>query len=1485
MSLLFHDAFHQMNIREDLDEVFRDVLVDGVTMSRRTGDLTVQITSHRLIGHRQITAMAQSLRRQMFGDSRHHVLFEEHYQLSEQYTLENLFPLYRTSIVDELAETNTMDARILKMVDTDIAGNTLIIHIEDNYVYREKMGMMSQYLEELFAKRFGMQVRVEIDYRQPVRKDEDEDELSFVMDGSPADAAGIPDPAQTGTAGASETAAKADQNKSGQAGAGANDKAAPKRKRREPDDPDIFYGRHVDGNLIDLSDIRDELGMVLVRGKIMRYEEKQLKSGKTLVLFDITDFTDSISGKIFAREDEIDVIREKMAVGNFIRVKGVALNDSYEKEITLSNIQGIKTIPGFTKERMDNSPEKRVELHLHTIMSDMDAVVNTKPLLKTLHKWGHKAVAITDHGVVQSFTDAYHELSKQKIQNDMKLIYGVEGYLVDDVTKIVRDDHGQKMGDTAVVFDIETTGFGPKRNKIIEIGAVKVRDGEILDRFSTFVNPEVPIPPEIEKLTSITDQMVIPAPTIDVILPQFLAFAEGCFLVAHNASFDVSFIRENIHRWNEKHSSETPLSDDFTVVDTVGMARTLLPGLHNYKLDTVAKEVAVSLEHHHRAVDDAECTAGIYNALAKIATEKYGADTLAALDENAKMSPEVIKRMPTYHVIILAKNELGRIHLYKLISESHLNYFARRPRIPKSLLMENREGLIIGSACEAGELFRAVRDHKESDEIARLASFYDYFEIQPIGNNKYMIADQKIPDVNNDEDLRDLNRQIVALGEEYGKPVVATCDVHFLEPEDEIYRRVIMNAKGFDDADDQPPLFLRTTEEMLAEFAYLGEKKAREVVITNTNLIADMIEKIEPVRPDKCPPVIEDSDGTLRRICYDRAHELYGEDLPPQVSERLEHELTSIISNGFAVMYIIAQKLVWKSNEDGYLVGSRGSVGSSFVAFMAGITEVNSLPAHYRCEKCHYVDFDSPEVRAYSGQSGCDMPDKVCPVCGAPLIKDGHDIPFETFLGFNGDKEPDIDLNFSGEYQSKAHAYTEVIFGEGQTFRAGTIGAVAEKTAYGYVLKYIEEHDMVMRKAEIGRIAAGCVGVRRTTGQHPGGIVVLPIGEDIYSFTPIQHPANDVNTPIITTHFDYHSIDHNLLKLDILGHDDPTMIRMLEDLTGMDAKTIQLDDEGVLSLFNGLEALGLTPDDLDGCDLGTLGVPEFGTKFVMQMLRDTRPKHFSELVRISGLSHGTDVWIDNAQKLINDGQCTLSTAICCRDDIMIYLIDMGLDPGHSFKIMESVRKGKGLTPEMEAEMTEHGVPDWYIWSCKKIKYMFPKAHAAAYVMMGFRVAWFKVYQPLAYYAAYFSIRATAFSYEKMCLGKERLEAEIAAIIAKGDQASAKEQDQLSDMRLVQEMYARGFDFVPIDLYRAKARHFQIVDGKLMPSFNSIEGMGDKAAYSLEEAAKGGQFLSKDDVKTRGKLSQTIVDKMGELGILGDLPESNQISLLDFMNFA
>ncbi len=1498
MANAFLEVFPTLQLNHEMKGLLSEATVTKVASNRNRDFIRVYFDNTRLIPKRDIWRLEEDMRQQLFPNQKMQIKLMEHYRLSGQYTAKTLLDTYKESMLCEIKEYSLLLYNIFRKAEIRFEEDMqMTLILEDTLIARESQDELIEVLDKIIRERCGIQTKFDIQFvekkeshykkntdhqidlevesivrRTAAAKSEHEQEhaedemLGAVAKENEADTSKAQSP--------KEQSAKVAKTKSAaDAGSRQNGKKGGVKKReyglKRSDNPDVFYGRDFDEEAVTIDTIQGEVGEVVIRGQIIDTDMRELRNGeKTIVKIVITDFTDTIAAKIFVKNEQRDELMEHLKKGNFIKIKGVTTMDKFDHEIGLSFLAGMKKIPDFTTPRLDNSMEKRVELHCHTKMSDMDGVSDVKDIIKRAKAWGHKAIAITDHGAVQAFTDAYHSVSPE---DDFKVIYGVEAYLVDDLKEIVTNSKNQSLDDSYVVFDLETTGFSPNTCKIIEIGAVKVENGVITERFSEFVNPQVPIPFKIEELTGIRDDMVMGAGTIEDILPRFMEFCKGCVMIAHNAEFDMSFIRKNC--------MDLDIPCDHTVGDTVAMARILLPALHRFKLDTVAKALKISLENHHRAVDDAECTAHIFVKFIEMLKERH-IETLNDLNSLGATSVDTVKKLPTHHAIILAQNEVGRINLYRLVSESHLTYYAKRPRIPKSLYLKYKEGLCIGSACEAGELYQAILNGRPQEEIARLVNFYDYLEIQPLGNNMFMLESDKAP-VETIEELQEINRKICRLGEEFHKPVVATCDVHFLDPQDEVYRRIIMAGKGFKDSDDQAPLYLRTTEEMLAEFEYLGSEKAREVVITNPNKIAAMCERIEPVRPDKCPPVIENSDQMLRDICYNKAHEMYGEELPPIVQERLERELNSIISNGYAVMYIIAQKLVWKSNEDGYLVGSRGSVGSSFAATMSGITEVNPLRPHYYCKKCHYSDFDSKEVLAYAGRSGCDMPDKNCPVCGEPLTKDGFDIPFETFLGFKGNKEPDIDLNFSGDYQGKAHRYTEVIFGEGQTFRAGTIGTLADKTAFGYAKNYYEERGIAKRNCEIDRIVQGCVGIRRTTGQHPGGIIVLPVGEEIYSFTPVQHPANDMETDIITTHFDYHSIDHNLLKLDILGHDDPTMIRMLEDLTGIDAQQIPLDEPTVMSLFLNTSALGVEPEDLGGCPLGSLGIPEFGTDFVIQMLIDTKPQSFSDLIRISGLSHGTDVWLGNAQTLIEEGKATISTAICTRDDIMIYLIGMGLESELSFTIMESVRKGKGLKDEWIEEMKAHDVPDWYIWSCQKIKYMFPKAHAAAYVMMAWRIAYCKVYYPLAYYAAFFSIRATAFNYELMCQGKEKLNYFIKDYEKRKDTLTKKEQDTVKDMRIVQEMYARGFTFLPLDVYTAKARYFQIIDGKLMPALNTIEGLGDKAAEAIEDAAKQGAFLSKDDFRQRTKVSKTVIDLMSDLGLLEGLPETNQLSLFDF----
>lgn len=1496
MAKMFMEVFPDLKIAKEFQELLKLVTVERVSTPRDRSSIRIYIISPRLIHKKELVGLEKGIKDQLFPHKNVAIHIYEHFRLSGQYSPEKLLGVYQDSILYELKNYSIIQYNIFRKADFSFPRDGVMeMTIEDNAVKREKAGELKRVVEKIFHERCGLPV--EVVYRYVAERGSEQSKLREAQihreleerlkqtrfyaeseSGRETGAEGAA-AAETSAGGAAKAALGSsdrsfgmDKNESGAGGRREFKKAFQKDRRysyqKKSDNPDVLYGRDFEDVFLDINNIAGEMGEITIRGKVIARDCRLLGSGKTIIIYDLTDFTDTITVKMFAKDEALDDINAAVVPGHFLKLKGMTTIDKFDGELTIGSVVGLKKCEDFTGKRMDNSLEKRVELHCHTKMSDMDGVSDVKDIVKRAKKWGMSALAITDHGGVQAFTDANHAIDHD---DPFKIIYGVEGYLVDDQKQLVEHSRNQSFQDSYVIFDIETTGFSPLNNRIIEIGGVRVEKGIITDRFSSFVNPDVPIPFRIEQLTGINDNMVLSAPRIDQVLPKFLAFCEGAALVAHNASFDIGFIARN--------AELLKLPFEPTVLDTVTMARLLLPKLNRFKLDTVAKALGVSLENHHRAVDDAEATSEIFLNFLRMLKER-GYHTLDELNGLSALDADGIKKLPTYHVIILAKNDVGRVNLYRLVSMSHLDYYARRPRIPKSVLNKYREGLIIGSACEAGELFQALLRGASNADISKIVDFYDYLEIQPLGNNEFMVRDEKST-VESEQDLIGLNKRIVELGEQFHKPVCATCDVHFLDPEDEVYRRIIMAGKGFKDSDNQAPLYLRTTEEMLKEFQYLGPDKSYEVVVHNTRAIADRCEKISPVRPDKCPPVIPDSDTTLRNICYKRAHELYGEELPEIVVERLERELNSIISNGFAVMYIIAQKLVWKSNEDGYLVGSRGSVGSSFVATMSGITEVNPLSPHYYCTKCHYSEFDSEEVKKFSGMSGCDMPDRDCPVCGAPLRKEGHDIPFETFLGFKGDKEPDIDLNFSGEYQSKAHDYTEVIFGKGQTYRAGTIGTLADKTAYGYVKNYYEERGSRKRNCEINRIVQGCVGVRRTTGQHPGGIIVLPHGQDINSFTPVQHPANDMSTSTITTHFDYHSIDHNLLKLDILGHDDPTMIRMLQDLTGLDpVHDIPLDSREVMSLFQSTKALKITPKDIGGCELGALGIPEFGTDFAMQMLIDAQPKYFSDLVRISGLSHGTDVWLGNAKDLILSGQATIQTAICCRDDIMVYLIHKGLEEGLAFTIMESVRKGKGLKPEWIEEMTSHGVPEWYIESCKKIKYMFPKAHAAAYVMMAWRIAYCKVYYPLAYYASFFSIRASGFSYELMCQGREKLEYYLADYKKRGDTLSKKEQDTLRDMRIVQEMYARGFDFVPIDLYIAQAGHFQIVGEKLMPSLSSIDGLGDKAADGIVDAVKDGPFLSREDFRNRTKVSKTTCDLMGDLGLLGTLPESNQLSLFD-----
>ena len=1233
-------------------------------------------------------------------------------------------------------------------------------------------------------------------------------------------------------------------------------------QEKEENSP-LIYGRSLKlkEQLVKVIDLSIDSGKVQLDGEILNIDSRELKSGKVLVMFDLYDGTSTITCKVFAEGDKSKELIGKLKGAKGIKLEGTAQFDPFAKELgVIANV--IIESTGIKREtRKDEAREKRVELHMHTKMSQMDGITSATDLLKRAAKWGMKSIAITDHGVVQAFPEAHHFCEKNP---DLKVIYGVEAYLAPDRTPVVAFPKKQDIDTTYCVLDLETTGFSFRTEKITEIGIMKIKNGEVLDEFSCFVNPEKPIPQRVVEVTNITDDMVKDAETIDKVFPKMMEFIGDSVLVAHNADFDIGFLKYN--------AGELGYTLDNTYLDTLRLAKELFPEYKKYKLGIIAENLGIKVEVAHRALDDVDTTVKVFNVMIDMLKEK-GAKKIEDIDKICAGNTD-FRRLPTYHAIILAKNYVGLKNLYKLISFSHLNYFYKKPRILKSIYKKYSEGLILGSACEAGELYRAIVAGKTDEELEAIAADYDYLEIQPLGNNMFMVRNETVPDT---KALEDINKKIVALGDKLGKLVVATCDVHFMDPQDEIYRRILMAGQGYDDADEQAPLYLRTTEEMLKEFEYLGEEKAYEVVVTNTNKIADMCEKISPISPEKCPPHIDGCEQTIKDIAYSKAHELYGDPLPDLVQERLDKELNSIIKNGFSVMYIIAQKLVWKSNEDGYIVGSRGSVGSSFVANMTGITEVNSLPPHYRCPNCKYSDFTD-----YGYACGFDLPDKDCPKCGTKMKKDGIDIPFETFLGFNGDKEPDIDLNFSGEYQAKAHRYTEVIFGKGTTFKAGTVGTVADKTAFGYVKKYYEERGVPVNNAEVLRLSQGCTGIKRTTGQHPGGIIVVPKGREIYEFCPVQHPADDPNSDIITTHFDYHSIDQNLLKLDILGHDDPTMIRMLFDITGIDPTKVPLDDKETMSIFSSTDALGVTPEQIKS-KVGSYGIPEFGTKFVRGMLVDTKPTTFDELIRISGLSHGTDVWLGNAQSLIDEGTVTLNEAICCRDDIMIYLIKKGVQPNKAFKIMETVRKGKALKdPEKWAEfvgiMKENNVPEWYIKSCEKIKYMFPKAHAAAYVTNAFRIAWFKVHEPKAYYASYFTIRADEFDSDIMCYGKERVINKMKEIDLAGNGATTKDKNMYAILELVLEMYERGINFLPIDLYKSHATKFIVEEEGIRPPLNSIPGLGTVAAEGIDTAKQDGKFMSIDDMKIRSKIGKSVIELLEKVGCLKGMSQSNQMSL-------
>ena len=1249
-----------------------------------------------------------------------------------------------------------------------------------------------------------------------------------------------------------------------------------KREEKAQVQSEAFYGKPFRGNAVPMKELTMDMGTVIVEGRVFNVEHKELKKRNAYVVkFDMTDNTNSVRISRFMEANEAKPILENVAVGAVLRVQGRLIEDRFENEMVL---KPYAMQPGSMPKRQDKAVGgKRVELHLHTTMSNMDALTPTDAAIKQAAAWGHRAIAITDHGCCQSFTDALHCVEGKKppkvagTDETIKILYGCEGYYVNDVDDriVVHGDQDMDFHQEFVAFDLETTGLSSRDDRIIEIGAVILKDGQEIDRFQTFVDPERQLERKIVELTGITDEMLQGAPKIQEILPKFLEFVGDRVLVAHNSDFDTGFIRAECQRQG--------LPYRYTAADTLILSQNLLQHLSKFKLDIVSNALNLPDFNHHRAGDDAMTCGLIMTKLMAMLEEEHDIHTLQTINPamvKLRSGGRITDRQAR-HIILFAKNQVGLRNLYHLISNSNLKHFRRVPRIPKSELLEMREGLIIGSACEAGELFQAILDRKSHDELKRIASFYDFLEVQPLANNRFMLDNEKY-EAKTDEDLQAYNRKIVQLGEELGKMVVATGDVHFLNPEDEVFRHILLATKGFADADKPMPLYFRTTDDMLAEFSYLGEEKAYEIVVENPNKIADMCETMRPVPHNLFAPKIENSVEDLKSLVYGKFRRLYGDNPPEVFAKRVETELHDIISCHYDVIYMSAQKLVQNSLENGYLVGSRGSVGSSIVAYMSGITEVNSFQPHYRCPnpECKYTELKVPE----GFNCGADLPDAVCPKCGAKMEKDGFNIPFETFLGFGGDKVPDIDLNFSGEYQSKAHAYCISMFGSSHVFRAGTIGTVAEKTAFGYVKKYLSERGKTASRAEEARLATGCVGVRRTTGQHPGGLVVIPQENEIWDFCPVQHPADDPNSDQITTHFEYHSMEENLLKLDMLGHDDPTMIRMMEDMTGVDAKTIPLDDKDTMSIFTSSKVLGYEDDPILG-PTGAVAIPEFNTRFTRGMLMDTMPTRFDTLVRLSGFSHGTDVWLGNAKDLITSKTATVDSTIGCRDDIMIYLISCGMPEKRSFKIMEAVRKGRGLPDGAEEEMVAAGVPDWYIGSCKKIKYLFPKAHAVAYVMMAFRIAWFKVHHPLPFYAAYFYRRSQKGGFDAVMMtgGKEAVMANIQAIDSNED-ATAKDEDLLTTLEVVYEFYLRGFSFAPISIYDSHAIKFLIKDGKILPPFVAISGLGESAAWDLMEGRKGKTFLSIEEVAAAcPKVSKTHMQMLKDAGAFGDLPDTSQVS--------
>ncbi len=1446
----FEDVFGNISLSANVKSNLKNTTVSDIKIKLGTRSMEVRLSSDDFVDERCLEDLRQDIIDSFPGIE--DVKAEICYPM-EALSPEEKIESYWDKLVSIVSERNMYIAPLLKNAHRRITNDSLVIELANNTYRTFELLYIDRLLEKVIRERLELDIRVSF---EDVPLDDEQKEMYERL---------------------AEERIKNDAVPEVESSTPAPVPAPAVKKERRPQRASSGKKTVITEEPVPISSAVKMNGEVVVEGRItIKPEIVTTKKGGYVVKTDIYDGT-AIAVVLFCTPEAYEAdFADIFKKGNYVRIKGIVYLNEHENNDPNIRISSINIAQAPPK-KMDNAEVKRVELHLHTNMSMMDAINPASDYIHRAAEWGHKAIAITDHGVVQAYPEAMSAGKKEGI----KILYGCEGYLVNDLSAVVKRPKGQTIDDTFVVFDLETTGLDTRSDKIIEIGAVKIKGRKIVDRFSTFVDPEQYLSGKIIKLTGIYDDMLRGAPKEAEILPEFLEFIGDSVLVAHNASFDTAFIN--------RFAKNNGIALENTVIDTVELSKMLLAGLNNYKLDTVCDKLGVSLENHHRAVDDAEATALCFIKLMSM-TEELGESNIDGLNELGAEKIDKSKIRKRYHIIIFAKNQAGIKDLYRLVSDAHIKYYSKRggrPHFPKSEIMKYRENFILGSACEAGELFEAVYNDMSDEDIKEIAELYDYFEIQPLGNNAYMIGNthKNSKTVQSKDDLIRINKRIAELGDKFGKPVVATGDVHFMDPEGADFRRIIQYGEGFkvEDVENQSPLYFRTTEEMLEEFSYFPPEKAYELVVTNTNLVADMIDDgIYAVPNKKCPPIIEGADEQLREITTNKAKSIYGDPLPKHIEERLNKELDSIIGNGYAVLYIIAQKLVWDSNAHGYIVGSRGSVGSSFAATMAGITEVNPLDPHYVCPNCKYSDFTSEEVQKVAGNSGFDLPDKKCPRCGADMNKDGQAIPFETFLGFNGDKEPDIDLNFSGEDQTRAHKYCEELFGEGHVFKAGTIGTLQDKTVFGYVKGYCEKKGIYMTGAQRRYLVEGSVGVKRSTGQHPGGLVIVPDYTDIHEFCPVQHPANRAETGVTTTHFDYHSIDSCLLKLDMLGHDVPTILKMFHDITGFDPLEVPMNDKATMSLFTSPKALGLEPEDIN-CPTGSLGLPEFGTNFVIGMLMETKPKSFSGLVKISGLSHGTDVWNGNAQELIANGICDLNGVIPTRDDIMVYLILHNVPNKDAFSIMEHVRKGKGLTPDEEELMREHDVPDWYIESCKKIKYMFPKGHAVAYCTNTFRIGYFKINYPYAFYAAIFSVKYDDFDYNIMCSGMNTAKDNFERIQSLGKDASGKEKSVAEILRLVIEMYARGLDFAPLDLYSSEITKFKVIDGEngeklLLPPLCTIAGFGLTAAEALVNARADGKFDTIEQLRKRTGLGTSNIQLLKDSGILGSMRETDQLTL-------